>query len=485
MLLALQPRVAWTATPGAGQPAEACADLEACRTAALEAEAAGDGDRFHDLAWRVMQLSPKDDPAAMYIVARAQAASGRSSDALVMLRRLAQAGVATDAGDLDVFARVRQRDGWSEVEALARTATRHLVATRLNPAAVDAATGTVPVETAESATGAGTGSGGSSEPTPAGAAVGVPDPVAVRPAYGSALVADVALRLDVGLEGLDGRDGATGGFAYDAVSGRYLVGDRGGRKIVVVDEPSRRVADLVRGDSAGFRQLVAMEIDTRRGDLWVLSNDPGSGDGDARATVHRLQLIAGRPLATIEPPSDAGTVRFTDLAVTSSGAVVVVDAAGRRLFRLDPRATTLRPVMTLDVPSLSAVTIGGTDDVAYVAHGNGVSRLDLARRRVSPVTSAVAEGTSIDGVWWHDGALIVMCVEPSGARSLQRWQLDRRGVAVQEIRAVDIPLPGAPTPVAVTLSGSSLLVLTGQDDDGAPGGADAEGPVVRRVRLGP
>src|SRR5690606_30789002 len=170
--------------------------------------------------------------------------------------------------------------------------------------------------------------------------------VAVRPAYGSALVADVALRLDVGLAGLDGRDGATGGFAYDAVSGRYLVGDRGGRKIVVVDEPSRRVADLVRGDSAGFRQLVAMEIDTRRGDLWVLSNDPAAA-GEARATVHKVQLIAGRPLARIEPSAEAGSVRFTDLAVTASGAVLVVDAAGQRLFRIDPRATTLTPVMTL------------------------------------------------------------------------------------------------------------------------------------------
>src|SRR5690606_16751327 len=108
MLLVLLPQAGWTAAPGAGQPPDACADLESCRTAALEAEAAGDGERFHDLAWRVMQLAPKDDAAAMYVVARAQAASGRSSDALVMLRRLAEAGVATDAADLDVFARVRQ-----------------------------------------------------------------------------------------------------------------------------------------------------------------------------------------------------------------------------------------------------------------------------------------------------------------------------------------------------------------------------------------
>ncbi len=501
MLLVLLPQAGWTAAPGAVQPPDACADLESCRTAALEAEAAGDGERFHDLAWRVMQLAPKDDAAAMYVVARAQAASGRSSDALVMLRRLAEAGVATDAADLDVFARVRQREGWPALEALARTATRRLVATGLDAAAIEpstaasggAAAGTAARAATDPDAGATRGdsvgsptSGAAATSSAAGVATVAPA-VPPRPAYGSALVADVALRLETGLDGLDGGDGATGGFAYDAVSGRYLVGDRDGRKIVVVDEPSRRVADLVRGDSAGFRQLVAMEIDTRRGDLWVLSNDPAVA-GETRATVHKVQLIAGRPLARIEPPADAGSVRFTDLAVTASGAVLVIDAAGQRLFRIDPRATTLTPVMTLDVPSPAAVTIAGSDEVAYVAHGNGVSRLDMARRRLAPVVSAVAEGTSISDVWWHDGGLVVMCVEPTGARSLQRWQLDRQGVTVQEIRTVDISLPETPTPVAVTLSGSSLLVLTGQEGQPASAGsgdAAAEGPVVRRVRLGP
>src|SRR5690606_5427824 len=150
----------------------------------------------------------------------------------------------------------------------------------------------------------------------------------------------------------------------------------------------------------------------------------GSG---ARATVHRLQLIAGRPRARIGAPADSGAVRFTDLGVAAAGAVLVADAEGGRLYRIDPRGPTLTLVMTLGMASPAAVAVAGSDDVAYVAHADGVSRVDLAQRRVVPVTGWADTGTAIDGVWWHEGALVVMRVRREGERRLERWQLDRRG----------------------------------------------------------
>ena len=58
----------------------------------------------------------------MYLLARAQSLSGRPGDALVMLRRLAQLGVPTDAAENDDFRRVRALAGWAEVEALIASA---------------------------------------------------------------------------------------------------------------------------------------------------------------------------------------------------------------------------------------------------------------------------------------------------------------------------------------------------------------------------
>ena len=61
------------------------------------------------------------------------------------------------------------------------------------------------------------------------------------------------------------------GLAYDVVSRRFLFADRVARKLVVVGDGSNRPQDLVRAESAGFKDISALEIDDKRGDLWVAS----------------------------------------------------------------------------------------------------------------------------------------------------------------------------------------------------------------------
>ncbi len=108
-----------------GQQVAICRDWQECRQLALEASAQGEYERFHDLAWRAVQTGPKNDSALMYLLARAQVLSGRPHDALVMLQRLADMGVATDAATDAAFTRTRALPGWPEVAAaMARAARR-------------------------------------------------------------------------------------------------------------------------------------------------------------------------------------------------------------------------------------------------------------------------------------------------------------------------------------------------------------------------
>ena len=60
----------------------------------------------------------------MYLLARAQVLSGRTHDALVMLQRLAEMGVVTDAVSDPDFGPARELPGWPEVaNAIARAGT--------------------------------------------------------------------------------------------------------------------------------------------------------------------------------------------------------------------------------------------------------------------------------------------------------------------------------------------------------------------------
>src|SRR3954471_19141847 len=96
-----------------------CKEWHECRQLALDAAARQDYETFHDLAWRAVQTGPRNDPALMYLLARAQSLSGRPADALVMLQRLAQIGTQTDAATIDDFRRVRALPGWAEFAAAA------------------------------------------------------------------------------------------------------------------------------------------------------------------------------------------------------------------------------------------------------------------------------------------------------------------------------------------------------------------------------
>src|SRR2546428_4098269 len=94
-----------------------CGAWQECRAMALAAVDRGEYETFHDLAWRAVQTGPPRDPALMYLLARAQALSGRPHDALIMLQRLAEMGVPSDADTNEDFGRTRQLPGWPEVSA--------------------------------------------------------------------------------------------------------------------------------------------------------------------------------------------------------------------------------------------------------------------------------------------------------------------------------------------------------------------------------
>ena len=95
-----------------------CMEWHECRQLALSAAERGEYETFHDLAWRAVQTGPPKDPALMYLLARAQTLSGRPHDALIMLLRLAELGVASpEAATSEEFSRTRQLPGWPEAEA--------------------------------------------------------------------------------------------------------------------------------------------------------------------------------------------------------------------------------------------------------------------------------------------------------------------------------------------------------------------------------
>ena len=428
------------AFPTVFQPARdfGCTEWHHCRQLALAAADRGDYETFHDLAWRAVQTGPPKDPVLMYLLARAQALSGRPHDALIMLQRLAEMGVSSDAVTNDDFVRTRQLPGWPEVAARIERLSHPDSPPPTSSAAVSSSP---PSKTL------------SSVPTPEGSRFST--------------------------EGF-----TLGGLAYDAVSRRYLFGDRFGRKLIVAGEGANHAVDFVRADSAGFRDIAAIEIDGRRGDLWVISAAPAGRAG----TLHKLQLVSGRPLKSFPVAADLEPVTLVDLAVTPAGAVLVLDRAGPQLLVLRPGGTAVERVIRVDAVEPASVAAAGDERIAYVAHRDGVSRIDLRARTATQVGAPASVSLAhLEQIRWRRHALIAMRVDADGTRRIVRLDLDASGRAVTAATTFDAPVIPAGGQTFVTISGDELVYVVDGSKDAAgrplPGASGTAGFIAYRVPL--
>jgi hypothetical protein len=378
------------------QPSSQCTDVADCRAQALAAAARGDYEAFHDLAWRIVQKGKPNDPESMYLLARAQSLSGRPADALVMLGRIADLGIARDALTHEDFRIARLLPAWSALEAKLTG----------NPA---------PKDSAPSALLA-------SPPSSSEFTFAAPDVVPV-------------------------------GLAHDAVSRRFVLGDRKAHRLLVIDEVSRHVVNYVSGSSAGFYdELAAFTIDSRRGDLWVVSNK-GEADG-SMSVLHKLQLVSGRTLLEARTPDAAVPVRLIDVTVTPDGTVYAIDAIDVRIFRLRPGARTLESVMRIEGRRPTAIT-AADDHTLYVAAEAGIVRVDVAARSATPVKSPEAL-TDFDSLSWRAGSLIGV-EQVTGTALIVRVALDAAGTRAQP-RAV---LATSPQATVGALTSGAYYYLAG------------------------
>jgi len=402
-----------------------CTTWQDCRTRALEAAERKDYEAFHDLAWRAVQKGPKNDPALMTMLARAQSLSGHLLDALVMLQRLAAAGVATDAATSDDFERVRALPGWEDFQ-------KSLDGKTLTP--------TAPVALAPKA---------EKPEVPAARSSAADAPAATpNPAAGATTTASEALRFSTIVPFVPA------GLAHDGVSDRFIVGDRDARKLAIVDDVSHRVATMASAQSAGFGKIDALEIDVRQGDLWVSSTEPADG----RTALHKLQLISGRLLYTVPVPDKLAPAHFADVAVTSGSTIVILDALGKRLFKLEPKSHDLELAAKIDVDGATSAA-PESDGVVYVAHETGISRVELNARRSKPLKSkGKIELGGLARIRWHHGALLGVQKSGTGVYQIVRIRLDSSGSTAVGLDVLDRDVAMS-DPTAVAVSGDVLFYL--------------------------
>lgn len=423
---------------------------------ALGAAGRGEYELAHDLAWRAVQTGPKNDPALMFLLARAQVLSGRPHDALVMLQRLAGKGVAESAITDPDFQRTRELPGWPTVEAALAGA-----AVAPSPVAPVAAAAAAP----------------SPKPEPAAASAAPPVAPTVRtvlPPPVEPAPAGEATHFSTGRF-------RPAGLAFDAVSQRFVIGDALARKLIVVGIGTGHADDMVRAESAGFDDVAALGIDTQRGDLWVASAAEASGT----SSLHRLQLVSGRPLKTYPVPSSLGPARVVDLAIQPSGSVIVLDAAGNRLLTLARGAADIAGALELKITGVKSIASAGTENIVFIAHDKGIARVDVKARSVAALSGPKdLDLSGFDSIRAHRDSIVGLRTSSDGQRQLVRLKLNGAGRSVREAAVIDQQIVEGDGRVVLNITGDELYYLV---IAGAPTGTGTEAPaepfVIRKLTL--
>jgi hypothetical protein len=363
---------------------------------ALVALAGADVQLAVDAVERASRRAPPNHPYVLYAKVRAYAKAGRPADAFAALGLLAEKGIAADVLVSPAFEALRDHQRWPEWQE------------RLQEL--------------------------------------------VAPAQRSS----VAFRLNE-------PDFFPEAMTYDRGSRRFLIGSLHKRKVVVVDEVTGRAADYATFREAGFLGVRGLEADNRRGALYVLSAGGTEMQGyattdDGQSSLHRLQLSSGRQVSRTPPPPVASGHLLDELVQASDGTLYMTDARAGALYRWRPGTKAIEPFVSVGADLRPNGLAWSSDERAlYVAHLEGLSRIDLRTREVVPVGHpASLTLVGIDGLATYRGDLVAVQNGLPGLSRVVRLRLSADGLNVRALDVLDANLPDHDMPTTGVVVGDGF-----------------------------
>ncbi len=209
------------------------------------------------------------------------------------------------------------------------------------------------------------------------------------------------------------RDLIPEGIAWDPATGEFYVSSIHLRKVVRVTSDGKS-SDFVREGQDGIFGTLGLKVDAQRRLLWVISNAAREMNGytdamDGRSSVYAYDLRSGELVTKIAFGSSREPSLLNDLVILDDGSVLITDSDGGGIMRVRFGSDTIEtwiPAHTFTFPNGIAISDG--EPFVYVADFNGLWRIDVRSRTVTPLPVPEPGETlsGIDGLTSYRGALI-------------------------------------------------------------------------------
>ncbi len=284
------------------------------------------------------------------------------------------------------------------------------------------------------------------------------------------------------------RDLQPEGIAYDPATRAVFAGSFKGKIVRIA--PDGAAADFaVVSDPGAARVVVGLRVDSRRGHLWAVVDDPRafSDPGAGGSSLHQYEIASGNLLARYR---GAPRGAFNDVAVTPAGEAFATNTTDGSVWRAAPgRADMTEFLPAGTVPEANGITATPDGRRLFVAGWHDIHRVDLPSGKVVRLAAPrdVPVG-SFDGLLWHRGSLVGIQNGIHPGRVV-RLRLDARGVRIRGAEVLERYHPRFNGVTTAALDGDDLLYFANTQSrafgpDGKPKpGVVLEDIVILRQRL--
>jgi len=274
------------------------------------------------------------------------------------------------------------------------------------------------------------------------------------------------------------------GIAYDSNTRRLYVGSIARRGVFRIDAAGRTTPFSRAGDD--LDAILGLAIDAQRRRLYAVSTSALTERGRAalRNAVKIYDLDRAILLQSIAVP-DAR--QLNDVAFSSDGTLLVTDSEAGAIYRIDPATATVATIVKPNgAPGANGIASAPDGKHAYVAASRRPLRVNLSSGEVVPLALPPRQNAAaIDGLYWHDGALIGVQNVTTPGRVI-RLVLAPDGVRVTDVQTLlshHHPAIVEPTTAAIATDGLYLLTRTYVTRFGDQGTIDRQDTVKPAVIL--
>lgn len=278
-------------------------------------------------------------------------------------------------------------------------------------------------------------------------------------------------------------------IAYEAKTQSFFVGSTRKGKVIKIDANGRH-SDFINPKQDGLWMVIGMKADSNNRWLWVCSSG-----GDNLEDYNLKDSIQGRPAGIFKFDIDSGTLIkkytledygnvhfFNDLVVDAEGNIYITHMFEEHaIYTIQINKDELEMfVKPDDLKYPNGITITDDNQFLFVAHSEGLIRVNIKSKEVSPVklteTLNLARRESIDGLYFYKNALIG--IQPS-VKQVQKFILNQNLDAIIDSQILEANHPMMNTPTTGVIVNEELYYIANAQF----GSFDAEGHLLPMENL--